>query len=54
MYDKKLTDAVTVTEPFSFLEMDIKYVYIKGLHLDVFLSIGLALLRYLLLLNEIL
>ncbi len=28
---------VAVTEPFSFLEMDIKYVHIKGLHLNVFL-----------------
>ena len=28
---------VVVTEPFSFLEMDIKYVHIKGLHINVFL-----------------
>ena len=28
---------VVVTKPFSFMEMDIKYVHIKGLHLNVFL-----------------
>ena len=28
---------VTVTKPFSFLEMDIKYVHIKGLRINVFL-----------------
>ncbi len=28
---------VAATEPFSFMEMDIKYVHIKGLHLNVFL-----------------
>ena len=28
---------VTADKPFSFLEMDIKYVHIKGLHLNVFL-----------------
>ena len=28
---------VRVTKPFAFMEMDIKYVHIKGLHLNVFL-----------------
>ena len=28
---------VVVDKPFSFLEMDIKYVHIKGLHINVFL-----------------
>ena len=28
---------VTVDKPFSFMEMDIKYVHIKGLHINVFL-----------------
>ncbi len=27
---------VIVTKPFAFMEMDIKYVHIKGLHLNVF------------------
>ena len=28
---------VRVTKPFAFMEMDIKYVHIKGLHINVFL-----------------